>query len=570
MNKKQVLSDVWLKASILGSIWAASEIILGSFLHNLQIPFKGNILTAIGFTLMISVSYRWKDKGLFWRSGLICAVMKTMSPSAVIFGPMVAIFAEALLLEISVRTLGRNAAGFLIGTSLAMSWILAQKIFNYILYYGFNIVEIYAELLNYAEGQLNTQIDFFWLPVLALLVIYVLFGWFTVFVAMNIGRKLTAAPQMEVSFSKEKAKAWQKVRERDFPYSIKWLVFNITALAGTLILIGTTPYYIWMPLSPALVTIWALRYNRALRQISKPKFWIFFVSITILSSMLITAVNGVEGSWQDGFMTGLQMNFRAAVLIVGFTVLGTELYNPRIRQFLANSYFRQLPASLEVAFDTLPFIIGNLPDARTFLRKPVSVIKVLIAFAEFRFRELAGQKKPTVFIVTGEVSEGKTTFLAELAYGLKNQGIPVGGFYSPRTMAGNKTTGYDIVDLSDGKSFEFMRVAIQGEKPDIGKFRIGKEALQKGQEALTPEKITSKKVALIDEVGRLELEDKGWSNSLCNLLTLPGILIVIAVRKDFLKPVIEKFELDDARILDVSQSMPSELMQNIIDHLIHT
>ena len=126
--KKTLLSDVWLKASILGANWAASEIILGSFLHNLHIPFKGNILTTIGLILMISVAYIWKDKGLFWRTGLICALMKTMSPSAVIFGPMVAIFMEALVLEISVRLLGRNFAGFFLGSALAMSWILFQKI----------------------------------------------------------------------------------------------------------------------------------------------------------------------------------------------------------------------------------------------------------------------------------------------------------------------------------------------------------------------------------------------------------------------------------------------------------
>src|SRR5690606_24414092 len=42
----QGLSNTWLRASVLGANWAASEIILGSFLHNLHIPFKGSLLTA--------------------------------------------------------------------------------------------------------------------------------------------------------------------------------------------------------------------------------------------------------------------------------------------------------------------------------------------------------------------------------------------------------------------------------------------------------------------------------------------------------------------------------------------
>ena len=566
MSKENELSEVWLKASILGAIWAASEIILGSFLHNLHVPFKGNILTAIGFILMISVSYKWKDKGLFWRSGLICALMKTMSPSAVIFGPMVAIFAEALLLEISVRMLGRNAAGYLLGTSLAMSWILAQKIFNYVLYYGFDIVEIYSGLLDYAQSQLNIEVELFWLPILGLLALYILFGWVTVIIAMRIGRMITTEAGLEVSFSLKKAGTWQKNRKRDFPYSIIWLIFNVTAMIGTLILIATTPYFVWMPLSPALVTIWALRYKRALRQISKPKFWIFFVIITLLSAVLITTVSGGENTWQDGFMIGIKMNFRAAVLIVGFTVLGTELYNPRIRNYLSRSHLRKVPAALELAFESLPFIIANLPDARTFLKKPVSVIKMLIEYAEHRFRELSS-RQALIFIVTGNVSEGKTTLLADLSIKLQKKGIAVGGFYSPRIMDGDKTKGYDIVDAYTGESREFLRGAPEPEKADIGRYRIKKETLIKGHELLSPEQISDKKVVIIDEVGRLELEGNGWRNSLEYLIKVPGIILVLSVRKDFLEPVKEEFGLANAEIFDVSKSKSQDLSDTIINKI---
>src|SRR5512141_1386767 len=92
------LNPKWMKAAVLGCLWASSEIVLGSFLHNLRIPFSGNILTGIGLMILISVSFLWKEKGLFWRAGLVCALMKTVSPSAVIFGPMIAILSEAILL----------------------------------------------------------------------------------------------------------------------------------------------------------------------------------------------------------------------------------------------------------------------------------------------------------------------------------------------------------------------------------------------------------------------------------------------------------------------------------------
>ena len=64
MNSKFEISEKWIKASVIGTIWAASEIVLGSFLHNLRIPFSSNVLTGIGLIILISSSYKWTEKGL--------------------------------------------------------------------------------------------------------------------------------------------------------------------------------------------------------------------------------------------------------------------------------------------------------------------------------------------------------------------------------------------------------------------------------------------------------------------------------------------------------------------------
>jgi uncharacterized membrane protein len=77
-DKRGKLNSVWLKASVLGSLWASSEIILGSFLHNLRVPFSSILLTGIAVMMLVSISLRWKEKGLIWRAVLICAVMKSV------------------------------------------------------------------------------------------------------------------------------------------------------------------------------------------------------------------------------------------------------------------------------------------------------------------------------------------------------------------------------------------------------------------------------------------------------------------------------------------------------------
>ncbi len=116
--KSGIHNDVWLKAAVIGSVWGASEIVIGSFLHNLRIPFSGNLLTAIGIIIMIAGHRLWPERGLFWRAGLICAAMKTLSPSPVIFGPKLTIFMQSVSMQIGVL-LGGNThlKGSIIGES---------------------------------------------------------------------------------------------------------------------------------------------------------------------------------------------------------------------------------------------------------------------------------------------------------------------------------------------------------------------------------------------------------------------------------------------------------------------
>lgn len=107
-----------------------------------------------------------------------------------IFGPMIAIFAESVLLELSSHVFGKTTIGFLVGAALAMSWVLFQRIFNFIIFYGFNIVAIYTNLMKFAGKQLNLNFDIVWLPIVALLGISILFGIFSAMLGMRAGKQL--------------------------------------------------------------------------------------------------------------------------------------------------------------------------------------------------------------------------------------------------------------------------------------------------------------------------------------------------------------------------------------------
>ena len=72
--------DIWLKAAVIGGLWASLEIIIGSFLHNTRLPMAGTTLAFAGTVLLLGYYQLWPQKGLIIRAGLITAIMKSVSP----------------------------------------------------------------------------------------------------------------------------------------------------------------------------------------------------------------------------------------------------------------------------------------------------------------------------------------------------------------------------------------------------------------------------------------------------------------------------------------------------------
>ena len=567
MPQTAQLNEKWIKASILGTIWASSEIVLGSFLHNLRVPFSGNILTAIALVILISASYKWKEHGLFWRAGVICALLKTMSPSAVIFGPMIAIFSESVLLELSTRLLGRTVPGFILGSALAMSWNLFQKIFNFIIFYGYNIVEVYTNLMKYAEKQLFLKFDAVWAPLVLLLIFYALFGVFSAIIGIRTGKKIVSNPLSNSNFIHTSNNHFSRQQKHNgFNYSKFWLMLNVILIAGTLFLVGRIHFAIWAAMVFVIATVWAMRYKRALRQIARPRLWIFFVAITMVTAFVLTRMQLEPVSASEAIQTGIEMNLRAIILIMGFTVLGTELYNPAIREYFGKTYFRQLPAALELSLDSLPVMIANTPNVKTILRNPVTVVHHLIGYAESRLNEIRQNsfKKPEIYIITGKTGSGKTCLIQNLIQKFLLENIRLSGIYSARILENDKTTGYDVVNISSGETKKFLRVHGNENQQRIGKFYIDPDGVDKGNEILMN---SQSKLIIIDEIGKLELEGRGWAHSLEKLLKKSGSHLILSVREEVIDKVTEKFMISPKIIFNVGEQNDEDLFSLILDEL---
>jgi nucleoside-triphosphatase THEP1 len=478
---------------------------------------------------------------------------------------MLAIIMESLLLETSIRIFGRTYLGFIIGSMLAMSWNLFQKIFNMIIFYGGNLVDIYKNITDYASRQLNLQFDAFWAPLILLLGIYALFGAVTAVAGIITGRKISSLPPEGSLPEPAVIRASSKKPDTHFDYSIGWLTADILLVAGMLVIVSLLNWIWWVIAVIPLITILALRYKRAMRQLSKPGFWITFVIITMLSALAFTAFQPGKNDLTNAILIGIQMNFRAVIIIVGFSALGTELYNPKIRSVFSRTYFRQLPVALELSAASLPTMIADMPDLKTAFKSPVSILNRMITRVERRLTEIRYERirKRKIYIITGAIGEGKTAWLVKLCTLLNEKGIKTGGILALRIIQDGITTGYDISDISSGVRKPFLRLT-GSETIGVERFTVSQEGVVAGQKALDPYANSDMDMVIVDEAGPLELRGQGWSNRIEELLQNTSASIIIAVRNNLTGSVIERFGITEAQIIDVGTGDPWKIAEEIV------
>ncbi len=556
MNRKTGIDEVWLKAAVLGCLWASSEIVIGGFLHSLRLPVAGLVLTSIGIVFMTAVSHLWTDRGLIWRAGLVCAVMKAISPSAVIFGPMIAIASQALIMEACVRVFRRNAFAYSLGGMMAMSWNFFYFVANLLVFYGARSIDLYLGLIQWSEKFIGPM-RHPWLPVLIVLALHMAVGLFAGLLGIAIGRKALREPSGLDSLSTDQVmKIRQKKPDPPFPYSLGWLAADGLLLAANLALLGFAPWPLWAATGAGTVALWSRRYKNSLRPLLRPGFLATFALLALFSAALFAALRQGPGGLLAGLRIGLEMNFRAAVLLVGFSAVGVELRSPRIGRGLARSRFRQLPAALEMAFETLPAVIAGLPEGKTMMRRPVSVFHRLVAEADEWLRRVAlrSLRRPGVVLFTGFIGEGKSSYLSALVETLREKGFRVAGILSPSVRENGVRIGYDLVDAATGERKALSRTGGGPGLPSVGNYRFDPAGVAFGRRALSPEAARAADLVVVDEVGPWELKGQGWAPALGELARATDAPMVWVVRAGIESQVEEYWALHEPLRLDIGRT----------------
>jgi nucleoside-triphosphatase THEP1 len=168
-----------------------------------------------------------------------------------------------------------------------------------------------------------------------------------------------------------------------------------------------------------------------------------------------------------------------------------------------------------------------------------------------------------IFLLSGPVHSGKTTLLKKAAREFKNQGVRIDGFLSEAVFAGKDRTGYDLLDIQEERSLPLLRIAGEEEWQKTGPYFFVPLGIEKAEKIIL--RSGGVDICVVDEVGPLEIEGRGFWPALERVLLPPSTHFLISVRESILENFMEILGKTDAKVFDITEEdVFSRLKQEVL------
>lgn len=178
--------------AVFGTLWGISEAVLGGFLHILNVPFKGTVLTAIGTIILLTGAWMLPvKKGFpFLYMGCIACVIKLFSLGVLRINIFVSLMVESLLLQICVSGIGYNIAGYVTAGMFACLWPLFARMLLYGLIFGQGFYKMYVDTLKEAQQIVGISLKGGLIILSVMIFLHVIIGLTAGYIGWMSGRKL--------------------------------------------------------------------------------------------------------------------------------------------------------------------------------------------------------------------------------------------------------------------------------------------------------------------------------------------------------------------------------------------
>jgi hypothetical protein len=180
--------------AIFGAIWGALELTLGSYLHVIFPPLAdtflvGLIMASLGAVVAL-VGYHFVPRtGTVLMIGVITAILKMISLGGVKAGPLVAILAESLLMELGLYVARKPSRwGFVLAGVLAVSWNFFHKFIMMYVLFGQGVYEVYSSMVQEGASVLHIDAAYALVIIGVLFLVRILAGGLAGWIGWDLGR----------------------------------------------------------------------------------------------------------------------------------------------------------------------------------------------------------------------------------------------------------------------------------------------------------------------------------------------------------------------------------------------
>lgn len=145
---------------------------------------------------------------------------------------------------------------------------------------------------------------------------------------------------------------------------------------------------------------------------------------------------------------------------------------------------------------------------------------------------------------------------------MKEQKVNVDGFLSEVVFINKEAIGYDLFDLREKRSVPFIRREGQKNWQRIGPYFFIPQGFAHARKIIFRGKDAD--LLVVDEVGHLELAQKGLWSALEKVLFRPLTKLLLVVRKTVLEDFLKVLKGKEVRIFDIKEK---EIFSQIIKEI---
>ncbi len=491
----------------------------------------GTVLSFLGVLTLSSLGGVAIQRGFFLRAALICAIIKSISPSVVVFQPMIGITLEGALIEIGVLILGANLLGLAVGGGLALVSIPLFKAVRLYIMYGESIWQFFSDILKFLPQSNN--ISYGSILVVLILAIYFLLGLLAVYIGFGLRARNFNLPNIDFIIFENKAGAYSAIK---FVYPLLHLALLIIYLS----IAAEVPKTVSIAMALAYVFVCLIIYEKPRRMMQKPKVMLPLLIFSFVLPFITSPIHNVIGQ-------GFYIFSRALLVIVSLSAIGIELSRPEIKFFFSSGVFNRLYLAVNMAFNALPIYLDVLNSNGKALNAGVkNVIHDMLGSSKWH------GPRP-VIIITGGLGEGKTSFTEEVVANMLINNLKLCGFLAKGVGEPPLRQGYKLKLIPDGMEKMLCK--------RIGACGLPHRSFEFDQnviDSLTEKflKLEPEDVLVIDEVGRMELFGEVWSRLIEHHLKVTSNPLIISVRRENIMLVAERLGLENAYVIDIKNFKP--------------